>query len=326
MARRALGSAGLEVTAAVDEVLDKLWFPPGGRLVVGVSGGADSLALAGALAWCLASRERRGERTQLPEVLGVVVDHGLQEGSARVAARAAEQVRGLGLTAEIASVAVSGDGGPEAAARQARLQALRAAARGGMVMLAHSLDDQAETVLLGLARGSGARSLAAMAPVAGDLVRPLLGLRRSVLAEACHEWGLAPWQDPHNDEPRFARVRVRHRVLPVLEDELGPGVAEALARTATLARADADALEAWAARVAPECELGEALDCRALQQHPRAIASRVVRSWLVAQGADQPTATHVASVLALVTDWSGQGPVHLSRVTVGRHGHLLHAE
>ena len=145
------------------------------------------------------------------------------------------------------------DGGPEAAARTARYAALQseAAGRQATIWLGHTLDDQAESVLLGLARGSGPRSLAGMAARTGRLVRPLLGLRRSVTEQACAELDLDPWRDPHNDDPRFARVRVRRTVLPTLEAELGPGVAEALARTAALVRDDADLLDGLAAEADP---------------------------------------------------------------------------
>ncbi len=167
----------------------------------------------------------------------------------------------LGLSPALSvRVAVAGPGGadgyqgPEAAARSARYAALAAAARragaapGGVwIMLGHTLDDQAETVLLGLARGSGARSLAGMSPQAGRYLRPLLRIRRAQTAAACTALGLPPWDDPHNCDPAFTRVRVRRELMPALATALGPGVAEALARTADLLRADADALDAIAA-------------------------------------------------------------------------------
>src|SRR5215468_2146940 len=214
----------------------------GDLVLAACSGGADSLALAAALAH---EAPRQGLRAG-----GVTVDHGLQPGSAERARRVAAVLAGLGLDpVEVVPVTVAagpGTGGPEAAARGARYRALDGAARrtgASAILLAHSLDDQAETVLLGLARGSGARSLAGMPPSRGRYRRPLLGVRRATLRDACAELGLVPWQDPHNHDFRFARARVRHQALPALEAALGPGVAEALARTAGQLRADAECLD-----------------------------------------------------------------------------------
>jgi tRNA(Ile)-lysidine synthetase-like protein len=247
------------VRAAVRDALADL--EPGDRVLVALSGGADSLALLAATVAVCADRGL--------VCASVVVDHGLQPESAAIARRAADQARIIGCSdVEVVRAQVAtgpGSGGPEAAARAARYAALEQAAAGGgptgsgpppaaAILLGHTRDDQAETVLLGLARGSGTRSLAGMAPRSGMYRRPLLGLPRAVVAAAAAEAAasdprLVPWQDPHNDDPGFARVRVRTSVLPLLERELGPGIADALARTAELARADADALDAWADRV-----------------------------------------------------------------------------
>ena len=217
--------------------------PAAGDLVlVACSGGADSVALAAAAAFVA---PRLGLRAG-----GVTVDHGLQPGSAERAGEIAAQMTRLGLD-PVQSVAVTVPppamaAGPEAAARTARYAALdeAAAAHGAVaVLLGHTLDDQAETVLLGLARGSGGRSLAGMPARRGRYRRPLLAVRRGTTAAACAELGLAPWQDPHNADFRFARARVRHRALPALEEALGPGVAEALARTAAQLRADTECLD-----------------------------------------------------------------------------------
>lgn len=288
MARRALAPATLAVVQAVDAL------PPGGW-VVGCSGGADSLALA----WAAAHVARR----RATAVCAVVVDHGLQAGSDAVAADVVAVLGGFGLDAEVVRVEVADTGaGPEASARVARYAALAdAAGSGEHVLLGHTLDDQAETVLLGLARGSGVRSLAGMPGERDRYVRPLLGLRRAVTAEACRELGLAPWVDPHNADLRYARVRVREAVLPVLERELGPGVAEALARTARLARADAAFLDA-AVPSAP----ADGMHCAWLAGLDPALRGRVVRGWLAASGAGDVGATHVAAVDRLVTQWRGQ--------------------
>src|SRR5450432_921925 len=180
------------------------------------SGGADSLALAAAVAF---EAPKLGLRAG-----GVTVDHGLQPGSATQAARVVTILTGLGLdpvrgvTAEVAARGLAGRyPGPEAAARAARYRALDAVADecgAAVILLGHTMDDQAETVLLGLARGSGARSLAGMAPVAGRYLRPLLGLRREQTRAACAAAGLEPWEDPHNASPAFTRVRVREQILP----------------------------------------------------------------------------------------------------------------
>lgn len=304
MALRALGPATLEVVQAVEPVLG----PPA---LVACSGGADSLALAAAASIV-------GSRTGAA-VRAVVVDHGLQPGSADVAATVAGTLSGLGLAVAVRRVAVHDDGlGPEAAARGVRYAALEAAAQEGeIVLLGHTLDDQAESVLLGLARGSGTRSLAGMAPVRGRFVRPLLAVRSETTRLACAELGLQPWADPHNTDDRFARVRVRRRVLPVLEAELGPGVAEALARSAGLARADADLLDELARReLAGHGEGG--LDCARLAGLPPALLGRVVRDWLRVAGAVDLSAGHVAAVVALVVDWRGQRWVDLPGARVVR--------
>jgi tRNA(Ile)-lysidine synthase len=224
---------------------------------------------------------------------------------------------GLGLDpAEVATVSVGTAGGPEAAARTARFEALdEAATRLGAaaVLLGHSRDDQAETVLLGLARGSGARSLAGMALVSGRYRRPLLDLPRAVLARACADEGLTPWADPHNDDRAYARVRVRADALPALERALGPGIAEALARTARLLRDDADALDLWAEQAGAACGAEAGLDVAALAALPPAVRRRVLLAAAREAGCRPAdlSASHVAALDALVTSWHGQGPLQL---------------
>ncbi len=292
MARRALGPATLEVVQAVEPALVT-------PVLVACSGGPDSLALAAA-AGLVGLRHGIGVRA-------VVVDHGLQPGTAEVAARVVGTLDALGVPAVVCAVRVLDDGrGPEAAARAARYAALEAAAAGEeRILLGHTLDDQAETVLLGLARGSGTRSLAGIPPARERFVRPLLGVRAATTRLACSELGLTPWTDPHNTDDRFARVRVRRRVLPLLEAELGPGVAQALARTADLARADADLLDHLAVLELAEHPAGE-LDCERLAQLPTALRGRVLREWLRASGIKDLAAAHVAAVGTLVTEWRGQ--------------------
>jgi tRNA(Ile)-lysidine synthase len=304
MARRALGSATLAVAQAVESALTE----DDRYLLVACSGGPDSLALAQAVVHV-------GRRRRLP-VAAVVVDHGLQPSSADQAAAAASTVQSLGITeVTVRTVSVAATGaGPEADARAARYRALddAAAERHATVLLGHTRDDQAETVLLGLARGSGTRSLAGMASRSGprgQWLRPLLGLARQVTVAACRENDLIPWQDPHNSDPSFTRVRVRHSVLPVLEAELGPGIAEALVRTASLARDDADLLD----RLAAEADPGTArLECEIVAALPAAIRRRVLGRWLrLEHGLADLSAGHLFAVDALLTDWHGQTGVDL---------------
>ncbi|HEY0188229.1 MAG TPA: tRNA lysidine(34) synthetase TilS [Cellulomonas sp.] len=341
------------VRSAVAAALDPL--PAGATVLVACSGGPDSMALAAATAFVA---QRRGARRW--RAGAVLVDHGLQPGSAEVAASAAAQCRAWGLDpVEVVRVRVDGPGGTEAAARTARYAALDAAAlRHGAVavLVGHTRDDQAEGVLLGLARGSGTRSLAGMAPVRGTLVRPLLGLGRDVTHAACAALGVEPWLDPTNVAPLLEllpaagtgegpggsgaarrastaplRSRVRSRVLPVLERELGPGVAAALARSADVLREDADALDALAgalldrAVVDPSGALPDVqpapprtaravhLDPAVLAPAPAALLHRALRAAAVHAGspAGSLARTHLLAVAALVTHWHGQGPVHL---------------
>lgn len=272
---------------------------PGARVVVALSGGADSLALASCLAFV-------GPQAGW-DSSAVVVDHQLQAGSGDVARRAADQARGLGLDAEVVAVDVSGDGGLEAAARSARYAALES--RGAdAVLLAHTLDDQSETVLLGLGRGSGPRSIAGMPARVGVFRRPFLGLRRVETEQICAASGLDPWSDPHNHDPRFRRSRIRHEAIPLLEDILGGGVAQALARTAGLLRDDVEFLDALAAAMSTDDLAVDELDRLA-----PAMRSRVLRAAALAAGANaaEVTAGHLAELDRLVTDWHGQTRVEL---------------
>ena len=288
------------------------------RVLVACSGGADSLALAVATAF---EAPRAGYDAGL-----ITIDHGLQDGSAERAGEVAALGFELGFDPVYeVRVEVGAAGGPEGAARSARYGALdrAAAALDARVLLGHTLDDQAETVLLGLGRGSGPRSIAGMRPVDGAYLRPLLGVRRDQTDAVCAAVGLRPWRDPHNDDPAFQRVRLRREVLPLLEDVLRGGVAEALARTALQLRTDLDALDGllepaglaafgaaldWlaAAQVG-----GPELDAAGLAALPAAVRARVLRAWSAAAGAAALTAQHTASLDELVTNWHGQGPVDL---------------
>ena len=297
----------LELRRAVREELVEL--PADALVLVACSGGPDSVALAAATR---AERARAG---------ALVVDHRLRDGSATEAQATAAWLRSAGLdpVQVLSAVVVEQGDGLEAAARDARYRALFRAARdldAPVVLLGHTLDDQAETVLLGLARGSGVRSLSGMPRRRGPFSRPLLGLRRDLVRAAVPD-GAPVVDDPHNSDPRFARSRVRHTVLPLLERELGPGIAAALARTADLARADADALAELADEAAWDLMHGArdegTLDIADLGDLHGAVLSRVVRIWLVDAGCPPGSLTlsHVQRVTRLVTDWHGQGAVAL---------------
>lgn len=303
------------------------------QVIVACSGGADSLALAAAAVF---EGRKAGWR-----VSGATVDHRLQQGSSEVAAHVVSQLLDLRCEpAVVLPISVGADrSGPEAAARSVRYQALEAHAHrlGGIVLLGHTLDDQAETVLLGLARGSGVRSLAGMSNSRSCFRRPLLSVPRASTRRVCEVLGLNAWDDPHNADRRFARARVRHDVLPVLERELGPGVAEALARTATLARHDADALDALAsdlferALVAAHSptERAQLLDVDALSPASPGLRWRVIRLAVLAAGspAGDLSADHVEAVDRLLTHWRGQLALNLpGHLTVTRRGRVLSFE
>jgi len=292
----------------------------GPEALIGLSGGGDSLALALAVAF---EAPRAGRR-----VGAVVVDHGLQPGSAAVAARTADTARELGLEPVLVeTVAVGDEGGPEAAARVARRAAFDRAldvTGATRILTAHTLDDQAETVLLGLARGSGPDAVAGMRADAPPFVRPLLGVRRATTLQACADQGYEPWVDPHNADRRFTRVRLRLDGLPALEAALGPGVAVALARTAAQLQEDAAALDLLAEEQAPElAELadgGIALPVDALAANPPALAQRLIRLAVEHEFGRTLTRGQTLEVARLVTDWHGQGPLDLPGVRVVRAG------
>lgn len=332
------------VRAAVRQALTPVR-PTAPLVLVACSGGADSLALAAATAFVA---PRLGLRAGL-----VTVDHGLQAGSAGRAATVAGWAAGVGLDpVEVVTVSVAGRaGGPEAAARQARYQALVEVAQrhdAATVLLGHTRDDQAETVLLALARGAGPRGLAGMPAsrvLAGvPLLRPLLDVPREQTRKACAVLGLTPWEDPHNVDPAYARSRVRAELLPALVRALGRGTVENLARTATLLAADNAALDALAsdalgvARTTAEPGQGTAepvpgpamavpgLAVPVLRGLPPAVRTRVLHAWARELGAVSAALghRHVTALDALVTDWHGQGPVFLpGDIRVARRGEAL---
>jgi tRNA(Ile)-lysidine synthase len=276
----------------------------GDSFLVAVSGGADSLSLAAAL--FIESKELA------LNPIAITVDHQLQENSHLQAERVSNQLREFGYDQVIVKkVVVTTQSGIEAGARDARYAALVQSAeetKAVAVFLGHTRDDQAETVLLGLARGSGARSLSGMAAENGIYVRPLLAITREETEAACKELKLEFWNDPHNLNTDFTRVRVRREVIPYLERELDPGISRALVRTAALLRDDADALDQWADRE------GYDLDCDRLAALPRAVRTRIIRKAALEAGSTPGHLTfeQVGAIDALICAWKGQGAVSLA--------------
>lgn len=316
------------VRTLLAQALEDRTVRPGDLVLVALSGGPDSLALAAATAFEAPKQELRAG--------AVVVDHALQAGSEAVASRASRQASALGLApVTVRRVAVGSEGGPEGAAREARHASIAQVASetgSALVLFGHTLDDQAESVLLGLARGSGPDSLSGMAPLTrrdtGPAYgRPLLGVRRHTTRQACAAAGLAPWDDPQNDDPAFTRVRVRNSLMPALERELGAGVPEALARTADQLREDSAALDHFAEEMAEDLaehsEAGISLSVRELAANPPALRQRLVRLAVESEFGVTLSRVQTLEVCRLVTDWSGQGPIDLPGVQASRSGDRL---
>lgn len=293
-------------------------------VAVGLSGGADSLALVHGLLRCGV------------KVHAVVVDHQLQEGSAQVARQAADTARSLGAAAEIRTVEVEGPG--EGPARQARYEALGAAAAGRPLLVAHTADDDAEGMLIGLVRGSGAEAIAGMRSVHTDhaavaagaawLGRPLLNCTRAGTEAECRAAGLSWWEDPHNSSDAYLRSRIRTHVLPYLQDALGEHIGANIARTARMLREDVELLDELAGRELQAAEEGASLNCTELQQQPAALRRRVLKQWL-ADKAGPLTSAHLNAIDALVIVWKGQGgaavpwPQNQPASTLQRRTHRL---
>ena len=350
--RGSLRACSLAVRACLTSFIDEAGAPP--ALVVGLSGGADSLALA-------LTTIDVAARAGIP-VITVTVDHGLREGSAEEARRVADLAASLGARAVVETVTVDGPGGPEGAARDARRAALRAVGvrEGAPILLGHTMDDQAETVLLRLARGSGPSSLRAIAPLSREAdgvtwLRPLLTLRRSDTEGACAQAGLAPVHDPTNDVDGpwraadgspLRRSALRHEAIPALASALGVDPVPALARTAALCAEDDDALSdrareltaaarvaaarVAAARVADDTDPGDgggpvALAVASLCGAPRAVRTRALREGAQVAGIRALSSTHVDAIDDLVVAWRGQGPIHLPGGLAFRVGRGAHA-
>lgn len=347
MVQQAVLKTRLAVQRTLQQALADGRLPAGATLLVGVSGGADSLALAAATAYTVRGFGMRA--------VSLSVDHGLQTGSALVAAEAARKCAEFGFAQSLVRrvTVVADGGGPEAAARAARYAALSEVAvevGAAAVLLAHTRSDQAEQVLLSLLRGSGMRSLAGIPPwrelaiAGGDsvlLLRPFLtsvpAITREVCESALLELGVAAWQDPHNLDPRYARVRVRENVLPFLRRELGEGIAENLARTADLVRDEAAALTWVAEQFLREHTRRETaapgatsqhpvillLPVPALAQLPAALLGRILRQLVTSEYGTQLTMQHTAALSGLVLNWHGQGPIYVPGVRAWRQAEEL---
>ena len=298
---------------------------PGQKLLIAVSGGADSLALAAA---CEFEAKKLGLK-----IAAAVIDHSLQKDSDKVAAQTAKTLAALGFDEVVVKkISVGKAGGPEAAARSARytaIETLRQKTKSNFVVLGHTSSDQAETVLLGLVRGSGSKSLSGMSEKTGFLLRPLLGIERATTEAFCKDSGIKYWSDPQNKDEKFLRVMIRKHVLPFLEKQLGGSVAASLVRTADQLREDNTYLESQAhksfKKYAKVSGSGISFDAKAIEKLPAAILNRVIKKALDGFGSES-SRTHVLAVSDLVLSWHGQKPLALPGVRVVRKGNTISFE
>ena len=284
----------------------------GDRIVLAVSGGPDSIAMAAICAQL---------QTEFSlDFYPVTINHQLQSESADWAKQTVEVCKSIGLTNAIAinvDVNQNSGNGLEAAAREARYMALqdytkKVGARA--IMLAHTMDDQAETVLMRIARGSSTRSLSGMAHISGELWRPLLDVERKTLHEALNALDIPTITDPHNFNRQFTRVKIRLDVIPKLIEALGQNVVPGLARTARMARLDTEALESIAASIYPKCIVENELLIGELLSHPLAIQSRIVHHWLMNKGV-APTSLssdHIFAICRMAKDPQVKGPIKVT--------------
>ena len=322
------------------------------QFIIAVSGGPDSLALAAAAA------------AEKLDAYVVSIDHGLQEGSREVSERAIAQVREWGLKGQVVPVTVTketvkktlkdsvkksaenaAEQSLEAAARHARYQALGEIAGDRPILLAHTGDDQAETLLLGLLRGK-ASAMREISDYQGHtLLRPLLPIRREHTVGACTELEVEAWNDPHNADVAFRRVAIRRRVLPLLDEIVGGDATAPLIRAAELIREDDDYLQSLAkmpsgfaagrgreetptkqkistTETTPEpTPEPPSLEITALG--PKPLARRAIAEFLHRHGA-QVTARTLAASIALIDDWHGQGAVSVgNRLELARQAGKL---
>ncbi len=319
--RKRLSPAQGAIRHAVREVL-AAHTKPGQKLLVAVSGGADSLALASATLF-------ESKKLQL-QVATVTIDHGLQKNSAKVTEQTLEKLHQIGIVeAWSKKVKVRSKGGTEAAARDARykaLESIRSESNSDFILLGHTANDQAETVLLGLTRGSGSKSLSGMSIKTGKLLRPLLSIERSSTVQFCKDEKISAWQDPQNEDLKFLRVRIRKVVLPFLEKQLGGGIFNNLIRTSSQLQEDDQYLSELARKafkkIAKTSTQTVALGQPELLKLPEAIRNRVIKAAIDYFGVES-SRTHVLAVADLVLNWHGQKPLALPGVRVERKGKTI---
>ncbi|MEY3696352.1 MAG: hypothetical protein RJA41_2 [Actinomycetota bacterium] len=285
---------------------------PGDRIILAVSGGPDSIAMA---AIC---SELQDEFSI--EFHAVNINHQLQANSADWSEKTVSICKQLGFENSV-SLTIEVDEksglGLEASAREARYKALRNYAKeinARAIMLAHTMDDQAETVLIRISRGSSARSLAGMAHITNDLWRPLLDIERGKLHNALKSYGITAISDPHNFDRQFTRVKIRLDVIPALISALGQNVVAGLARTARMSRMDAEALEEIASKIYPKLLLENELLIGELISQPMAIQTRVVHHWLLSRGvpANSLNSDHVFAVCRMAAEPQVKGPIKVA--------------
>jgi len=300
----------IEMQNAVQNLLKD--FDAGDLVLVGCSGGADSLALA----WTTLVV---GKRLEL-KTGAVIVDHQLIPESNSVALNAKKQCEELGIQEVIIKKVnvEQNHEGLEAAARIARYEAFENVlheTNAQAILLAHTQDDQAETVLMRLTRGSGAKSLSGMAQVSGKYLRPFLHLRKKIVHDSLDLIGLKAWQDPANTDHQFLRVKVRHELMPKIVEVLGESAISSLDKTSQLLRLDNQALEELAQQFfdSQKDVKTNGLEISELEKLPEAIRTRVLRIFAIASGVHPGPFSfeHIEAIDALVKNWHGQGNVDL---------------
>jgi len=296
----------IKLQNAVNELIKN--FEPADTLLIACSGGADSLALA----WASKVVAKRLDLN----VIAVIIDHQLFNESFQVALNAKEQCENFGIEKVIIKKIEVKENkeGLESAARSARYEAfeqLMIELNAKAALLAHTQDDQAETMLMRLTRGSGAKSLSAMKEVSGKYLRPFLHIRKKELVEALQKEGITFWQDPANTDYRFLRAKVRNELMPKLIEVLGESVIESLDRTSDLLKEDNEALESIAFK--NYRDLNKELNVEELIKFPAAIRKRIIKIAALESGVIPGPFTfeHIEAIDALVTKWRGQGNVDL---------------
>ena len=283
-------------------------FEPADNILVACSGGADSLALA----W---TSQVVTERIGL-NLIAVIIDHQLIKESSQVAQDAKKKCEDFGIEkVVIKQIEVKDDNdGLEAAARKARYEAFEELVNefnAKAVLLAHTQDDQAETMLMRLTRGSGAKSLSAMKEVSGKYLRPFLHIRKKELVNALEKENISYWQDPANTNYKFLRAKVRHELMPKLIEILGDSVIDSLDKTSELLKEDNEALDL----IAQESyeKLNKELNVEFLKEYPAAIRKRIIKIAALEAGVIPGPFSfeHIEAIDALVTNWRGQGNVDL---------------